>query len=55
MHSIREMCGVDDVEHGYNHFKAFFELFNEVDNTLDVDSIPPSLGVIDDTECHALK
>lgn len=55
MHSIREMCGVDDIGYCYYHFKAFFELFNQVDNTLDVDCLPPSLGVIDDVDCHATQ
>ena len=26
MHSIREMCGVDDVGHSYRHFLAFFQV-----------------------------
>ena len=26
MHSIREMCGVDDLGHSYNHFRAFFKV-----------------------------
>ena len=26
MHSIREMCGTDDVDIAYNHFVAFFEV-----------------------------
>ena len=52
MHSIREMCGVDDIHHSYLHFKAFFELFNEIDRSLVVDDMPPSLGVIDGTDCH---
>lgn len=25
MHSIREMCGADDVALAYKHFKSFFE------------------------------
>lgn len=37
MHSIREMCGVDDVGHSYNHFKAFFEDFSALDAQLAVD------------------
>lgn len=37
MHSIREMCGVDDVLHSYNHFKAFFEEFSLLDAKLSVD------------------
>lgn len=51
MHSIREMCGTVDLELGYKHFLAFFEIFSEVDRTLDVDSIPPPLGTIQDTPC----
>jgi hypothetical protein len=30
MHSIREMCGTDDVDIGYNHFVAFFEEISKV-------------------------
>ncbi len=26
MHSIREMCGTDDVDIAYNHFLAFYEV-----------------------------
>ena len=26
MHSIREMCGVDDIGHSYRHFLAFFQV-----------------------------
>jgi aspartyl aminopeptidase len=37
MHSIREMCGVDDVGYSYNHFKAFFEDFSALDAQLAVD------------------
>jgi len=37
MHSIREMCGVDDVGHSYSHFKAFFEDFSALDAQLAVD------------------
>lgn len=37
MHSIREMCGVDDVGYSYNHFKAFFEEFSALDAQLTVD------------------
>lgn len=44
MHSIREMCGVKDLELGYHHFVAFFETFSEIDKTLDVDGLPPTLG-----------
>ena len=29
MHSIREMCGTDDVDIAYNHFVAFFEVWGQ--------------------------
>lgn len=38
MHSIREMCAVDDVMHSYMHFKAFFMEFSELDSKLIVDA-----------------
>jgi aspartyl aminopeptidase len=31
MHSIREICGVDDVEHGVRLLKAFFEEYPAID------------------------
>ncbi|XP_006664453.1 probable aspartyl aminopeptidase [Oryza brachyantha] len=37
MHSIREMCAVDDVSHSYEHFKAYFEEFTELDSKVRVD------------------
>ncbi|GKV05450.1 hypothetical protein SLEP1_g17462 [Rubroshorea leprosula] len=37
MHSIREMCAVDDVKHSYKHFKAFFQDFSCVDAKITVD------------------
>ncbi|KAI5059623.1 hypothetical protein GOP47_0025942 [Adiantum capillus-veneris] len=37
MHSIREMCGVDDVDHSYQHLKAFFKEFSQIDTQLSVD------------------
>ncbi|KAK6153968.1 hypothetical protein DH2020_013607 [Rehmannia glutinosa] len=37
MHSIREMCAVDDVKHSYEHFKAFFQEFSHLDTKLTVD------------------
>ncbi|CAA0816545.1 Zn-dependent exopeptidases superfamily protein [Striga hermonthica] len=37
MHSIREMCAVDDVKHSYEHFKAFFQDFSHLDAKLTVD------------------
>ncbi|KAL9272590.1 putative aspartyl aminopeptidase [Drosera capensis] len=38
MHSIREMCAVDDVGHSYEHFKAFFEDFSHLDQKISVDA-----------------
>ncbi|KAH8492883.1 hypothetical protein H0E87_022217 [Populus deltoides] len=37
MHSIREMCAVDDVKHSYEHFKAFFQEFSDLDAKITVD------------------
>lgn len=37
MHSIREMCGTDDVGYTYQHFKAFFEEFSELDGKISAD------------------
>ncbi|GKV13818.1 hypothetical protein SLEP1_g24792 [Rubroshorea leprosula] len=37
MHSIREMCAADDVEHSYEHFKAFFQDFSHLDAKITVD------------------
>lgn len=34
MHSAREMCGVEDVLHGVNFFKAFFSHFHKVEESL---------------------
>eukprot|EP00013_Stygamoeba_regulata_P021188 CAMPEP_0177657682 /NCGR_PEP_ID=MMETSP0447-20121125/16337_1 /TAXON_ID=0 /ORGANISM="Stygamoeba regulata, Strain BSH-02190019" /LENGTH=482 /DNA_ID=CAMNT_0019162097 /DNA_START=80 /DNA_END=1528 /DNA_ORIENTATION=+ len=38
MHSIREMCGVDDVDHYYNLFRSFFRNFTALDARLEVDA-----------------
>ncbi|KAK9684285.1 hypothetical protein RND81_10G199000 [Saponaria officinalis] len=38
MHSIREMCAVDDVMYSYKHFKAFFEEISELDSKIVVDA-----------------
>ncbi|KAH1114924.1 hypothetical protein J1N35_008302 [Gossypium stocksii] len=38
MHSIREMCAVDDVKHSYEHFKAFFHEFSQLDTKISVDT-----------------
>ena len=35
--SIREMCGTEDVDISYCHFKAFYELFTTIDQ-LAIDS-----------------
>ncbi|KAF7833954.1 putative aspartyl aminopeptidase [Senna tora] len=37
MHSIREMCAVDDAQHSYEHFKAFFQEFSSLDAKIAVD------------------
>ncbi|XP_062202835.1 probable aspartyl aminopeptidase [Phragmites australis] len=37
MHSIREMCAVDDINYSYEHFKAYFEEFTELDSKVKVD------------------
>ncbi|XAR50313.1 Aspartyl aminopeptidase [Bertholletia excelsa] len=37
MHSIREMCAVDDVNYCYEHFKAFFQEFTNIDSKVSVD------------------
>jgi aspartyl aminopeptidase len=55
MHSIREMCGTDDIAHSYNHFVAFFEEFTEISAILeDIDSLPPAdiQGEIEDPSCQ---
>jgi hypothetical protein len=53
MHSIREMCGVADVAHAYNHFRAFFADFSALDAAVDVDGLPPPAiaGTVDDVPC----
>ena len=38
MHSIREMCAVDDIMYSYQHFKAFFVEFSELDSKILVDA-----------------
>ncbi|XP_044484842.1 probable aspartyl aminopeptidase isoform X2 [Mangifera indica] len=37
MHSIREVCAIDDVKHSYEHFKAFFQEFAHLDCKFAVD------------------
>ncbi|KAL2539845.1 Zn-dependent exopeptidase superfamily protein [Abeliophyllum distichum] len=37
MHSVREICGKEDVDIAYKHFKAFYKTFSRIDKNLDVD------------------
>jgi len=37
MHSIRETAGSHDVQHAIDLFTSFFEGFNELDQSLNVD------------------
>uniref|UniRef100_A0A7N0T630 aspartyl aminopeptidase n=1 Tax=Kalanchoe fedtschenkoi TaxID=63787 RepID=A0A7N0T630_KALFE len=37
MHSVREICGKDDIDTAYKHFKAFYQSFSSVDRKLNVD------------------
>uniref|UniRef100_A0A5B6YKQ2 Putative aspartyl aminopeptidase isoform X1 n=1 Tax=Davidia involucrata TaxID=16924 RepID=A0A5B6YKQ2_DAVIN len=37
MHSIREMCAVDDVKHSYEHFKAYFQEFSHFNAKITAD------------------
>lgn len=37
MHSIREMCAVDDAKHSFEHFKAYFDEFTQLDAKIIVD------------------
>ncbi|PWA99151.1 zn-dependent exopeptidase [Artemisia annua] len=37
MHSVREVCGKEDVDLAYKHFKAFYQTFSSVDKKLNVD------------------
>jgi len=37
MHSIREMCGTEDVDHSLNLFSAFYAQFTKLDQSLRVD------------------
>ena len=37
MHSIREVCGTDDVEHAIKHFTSTFMNFLDLDRTFIVD------------------
>ncbi|XP_044460713.1 probable aspartyl aminopeptidase isoform X1 [Mangifera indica] len=37
MHSVREICGKEDVDIAYKHFKAFYKTFSSIDKKLIVD------------------
>ncbi|XP_071721720.1 probable aspartyl aminopeptidase [Rutidosis leptorrhynchoides] len=37
MHSVREICGTEDVDIAYKHFKAFYQTFSSIDRKLIVD------------------
>ncbi|PHT31534.1 putative M18 family aminopeptidase 2 [Capsicum baccatum] len=36
-HSVREICGKEDVDIAYKHFKAFYQSFSSIDRKLNVD------------------
>ncbi len=36
MHSVREMCGIADVESSYRLFKAVYSEFAQVDESLSI-------------------
>ena len=38
MHSVREMCGTEDIDICFKHFTAFYRNFAEVDKTVAVDA-----------------
>jgi aspartyl aminopeptidase len=37
MHSVREMCGAEDINTAFRHFRAFFHEFTSIDEQLKVD------------------
>ncbi|KAL9270371.1 putative aspartyl aminopeptidase [Drosera capensis] len=37
MHSVREICGREDVDIAYKHFKAFYRTFSSIDRKLVID------------------
>jgi aspartyl aminopeptidase len=47
------MCAVDDISHAVRHFTAFFRNFSALDESLDLDDLPPSqiVGTLDDVPC----
>ncbi|XP_061996992.1 probable aspartyl aminopeptidase [Rosa rugosa] len=38
MHSVREICGKEDIDIAYKYFKAFYQTFSSIDRKLIVDS-----------------
>ncbi|KAG7032012.1 putative aspartyl aminopeptidase, partial [Cucurbita argyrosperma subsp. argyrosperma] len=38
MHSIREICGKEDIDTAYKYFKAFYQSFSSIDRKLKVDA-----------------
>ena len=56
MHSIREMCSVDDCSHAYQHFMSFMEDFTALEASIDVDSLEDAdiQGAISDVPCNHL-
>ncbi|CAH9097273.1 unnamed protein product [Cuscuta europaea] len=42
MHSVREMCGKEDIDIAYKHFKAFYQTFSSIDRKLHVDAMDHS-------------
>ena len=57
MHSIREMCSVDDCSHAYKHFLSFMEDFTALDASIDVDSLEDAdiRGTITETPCEHVQ
>ena len=37
MHSVREMCGTEDIDICFRHFTRFYKNFSAVDDTVAVD------------------
>jgi aspartyl aminopeptidase len=53
MHSIREMCGTEDITSSLKYFVEFYSNMSRLESNLDVDSLlPPNiLGEMADTPC----
>ncbi|CAJ1975027.1 unnamed protein product [Sphenostylis stenocarpa] len=47
MHSIREICAVDDVKYSYEHFKAFYQEFSHLDDPTPLRPRSNKLGHVD--------